>query len=198
MRPLIALLAAALVGCSASTGAPMARYDFGPAPAGEIARRLSPSLGVPPVAVASRLETPAMIYRLAYGDPLRAEVYAQSRWAAPPAVLLTTRLRERLARAHAGGISVPGDGALPDFILRVELDEFAQVFDTPEKSHGVLRARATLIDQKKRTVAGQKSFEFERAALTPDGAGGALALSQAADGFVDALDEWLLGVMHAK
>jgi len=50
-----------------------------------------------------------------------------------PAELFTNRLRARLA-ASAGGIIRPGDDARAKYALRVDLEEFTQVFDAPERA----------------------------------------------------------------
>jgi len=71
--------------------------------------------------------TSALRYRLAYHDAARLQTYASSRWAADPASLLTLRLRQSLDYTAHGK---------PQYQLRVALEEFSQVFDSPENSRG--------------------------------------------------------------
>jgi ABC-type uncharacterized transport system auxiliary subunit len=77
-------------------------------------------------------------------------------------------------------------------VLRVELDEFAQVFDQEKSSRAVVRARASLVAN--RDVTAQKAFLIEIPAATPDGPGGAAALAQAANRLVDEVLAWAGGL----
>ncbi len=164
------LLAAALTACA---GAPLpqpAVYDFGPGPAAE-----APAGGLPAslqVSAPAWLDGTAMLYRLAYGDGARLSSYRNSRWAAAPGALLRERLKQQLARAPG----TPGTG-----LLRVEVEEFCQVFDTPAHSRGVVRLRAALLEPGSGRVLRQAAFAADLPAATADAAGGAHALMQASD-----------------
>src|SRR5262249_35107416 len=142
-----------------------AMYDLGaPRSYAQNEPRVRPSLLVYSVNAPSWLETPGIIYRLNYRDAARQQIYATSRWASPPAVLLTQRLRARLAAASDGGIVSAADGARADYSLRVELDDFSQVFDGAQDSRGVVVARASIVNLARRSVLAQKTFTVERAA----------------------------------
>jgi cholesterol transport system auxiliary component len=176
-----------LPGCvgTAHNEAPAAVYDFGlPAfsenagagadgPAGRLALdvRAAPWLGGPEID-----------YRLAYGDPLRRSQYANSRWAAPPALLLAQQLRLRIGFAAADGVA--------DCTLRVELQEFSHVFTAPQISHGALLGRIRLIDGKRRRLAG-RAVDIERPAREADAAGGVQALVEAGEELARQLAAWL-------
>src|SRR5690349_641745 len=102
-RSLLSLLSLslALAACSALPDKPVRQtmYDFGleaqepntTAPAGA-------ALVLPEVEVTGVLETPALLYRLAYDDPNELRPYAYARWSAPPGQLLRQRLRDVLGR----------------------------------------------------------------------------------------------------
>ena len=81
------------------------------------------------------LDSTAIVYRLAYADPQRVHQYARARWAGQPSPLLQQRLRQSLAIA-------PGSAPCT---LRVELDEFSQVFDAAASSRAVLRGEVLLL-----------------------------------------------------
>lgn len=191
-RPLAAALAAcallALGGCAgtASNRMTSAVYDFGqPARSGaENAGTdgLSGRLALD-VRGAPWLDGTGIDYRLAYGDPLRRSQYADSRWAAPPALLLAQQLRRRIGFAAV-------DSVAADCVLRVELQEFSQVFSTPLASQGVLQGQVSLIDGKRRLIAGQ-ALNIERPAPTPDAAGGVQALVAAGEELGKQLADWL-------
>ena len=132
----------------------------------------------------SWFETLGIDYRLAYDDPLRLREYADSRWAVNPGVLLAQRLRQSMGFAAVAGNSEA------ECLLRVELLEFSQVFDSPESSRGVLQGELVLFDGKRRRLA-ERQFLVERRAVTPDARGGVGALVLSASGLADALSAWL-------
>ena len=93
------------------------------------------------------LDGSAMIYRLAYADAAQWREFSQARWVAPPAGLLERRLQRLLGYGAAG----KRDGCL----LRLELDEFSQVFTAPHRSHALLQVRARWFD------AGRKPLQVK-------------------------------------
>ena len=123
-------------------------------------------------------------YRLAYDDPLKQREYAGSRWAGVPDVLLAQRLRQQLGIVTAGGSMVV------DCLLKVELQAFSQVFDSPQSSRGVLLASASLIDRKRQLVA-ERQVMIEKPAITADAHGGVVALVSASDELGQELAFWL-------
>lgn len=122
-------------------------------------------------------------YRLAYDDPLKQREYAASRWAGAPGVLLGQRLRQRL------GFAATPDAA-SDCLLRFELQEFSQVFQTPQQSQGVLLGSASLIDGKRQRLA-EHVFLIEKPAAHPNARGGVEALVGAVGELTEQLAAWL-------
>ena len=156
-------------------------YDFGlPAAAKPFALK---SLNHAIVAAPNWMDSTSLHYRLAYAyaNAARPTAYAQTRWVSTPAHLVEARLKER---AVAGGVLLGGAGPS----LRIEIDEFSQVFDAEKSSRAVVRARASLAGA--REVTAQKAFLIEMPAATPDGPGGAAALGQAANALVDDVLAW--------
>jgi len=167
------VLAVVLSACAGVPVSPPAVYDFGLAPAD--AAPASPPGNAPAslqVSAPAWLDGTAMLYRLAYGDGARLSSYRDSRWAAAPGALLRERLKQQVARAPG----TPGAG-----VLRVEVEEFCQVFDTPERSRGVVRLRAALLEPGGGRMLRQAVFAADLPAATADAAGGAHALTQASD-----------------
>ena len=186
---LLALLATA---CSlAPQTKPMAVYDFGIDASPSPNARIAGPLRVAEVAAPAWLESPAIVYRLAYQDPARREVYSLSRWAGTPAALLTQRLRARLAAATDGGVLTAAEGAKSVYSLNVELDDFSHVFDATETSHVLVRARASLVWTGQRALLTQKSFSIEKPAPSANAQGGAHALAQASDELIDQVVAWV-------
>ncbi|KVE38148.1 ABC-type transport auxiliary lipoprotein family protein [Burkholderia sp. TSV86] len=189
-RPAFALAAvlalSSVAGC-ANTGAALTnvRYDLGPArPA--VSAGSGPALKVLDVGAADPLDSDRFVYRLAYADAQRIAVYRDSKWTAPPAQLLTQRLRAALSQR---GAVLGGEDSVRAPVLKVELAQFEQVFDGRSQSHAAVTARATLTQDGK--VLGQRTFVARAPASTPDAAGGAAALATASDDLVDQLVVWL-------
>jgi cholesterol transport system auxiliary component len=135
------------------------------------------------VRAAPWLDGPEIDYRLAYSDPLRRSQYVDSRWAAPPALLLAQQLRRQIGFASV-------DSVVTECVLRVELQEFSQVFTAPQISQGVLQGQVSLIDAKRRLIAG-RAIGIERPAREPDAVGGVLALVEASEELGRQLADWL-------
>lgn len=156
--------------------AAQAEYDFGPLPA--ITQAALQRTAVPVrigVAAPSWLAGTAMHYRLLHDTPAQRHIYAESRWAAPPAELLRLQLQRRLAGA--------------DFPVgcrfRLQLVEFEQVFTAPTASHVRFAARA---------MSGPKlqlGIDIEEAAPTPDARGGVAAMGRAVERLATRLAQWL-------
>lgn len=185
------LTLAAACAVPGRTNSPNARYDFGlPGPGSAKSAVIRGSVLVPEVDAPEWLDASGIVYRLAYADDARTRTYAQSRWVAPPAALVTQRLRSGIERATQGRLVLPDSGAKADWALQVQLDEFSQVFEGPEASRALARMRATLVKLADRQVVAQKTFGAESVAATADAPGGAKALAQAADEVVASIVEW--------
>ena len=198
-------LAATLAGCSGLPDKPTRAlmYDFGPGPLATLpSTRQAP---LPPIAIddistyGGAIENMAVLYRLAYSDAQQLRPYSQARWSMPPAQLVRQRLREQLSQRRA--VFSAGEGAalnrsqnavLPP-VLKIELQEFSQLFSAPETSVGLIRLRATLINV---TPAGEKllaqrSVIVQRPAPSADAPGGVRALTAATDAAIEEIDQWL-------
>jgi cholesterol transport system auxiliary component len=188
----LSVLAACAIAPQSRDG--MASYDFGPIrPEKEANPRLQHDLVVAGVSAPAWMDNSGMYYRLAYQDATRPRAYARSRWVMPPAALLGQRLRASLARANKAGVFAPADGVRTEYTLRLELEEFSQVFDTADKSRAVVLLRASLIRQRGLVV--QRGFGIERACATPDAEGGVLAMIAASDEAGNSLIDWLAANM---
>ena len=170
-------------------------FDFGPAVVPVVAT--APDVSRQPVALAeveaaSAFDSTAVLYRLAYADAQQLQPYAQARWSMPPAQLLRQRLRQTLAQQT----SVMREGEVAQqrpMVLRLELDEFSQMFDAPDKSAGQVRVQATVVQASatgERLVA-QRGFSAQRPAPSADAAGGVRALTAATDAVEADIAQWM-------
>jgi cholesterol transport system auxiliary component len=193
-RPMLLAFAAfaafTIAGCSTPGRSPAstpARYDFGVPPESTAPVHLSSPVRVVSAAAPSALSTDAFQYRLRYADDRQAHAYAGSRWTEPPAQLFTARLRDEIARQGRVLDSNDGGPAVP--VLKLELEEFAQVFDQPGASQGLVRVRVTLLHGS--ALIAQQSFTVSSPAASADAAGGAKALAQASDTAIGQILAWL-------
>lgn len=180
-----ALLLGACVGGVKNTS-PMTVYDFG-LPAKRLVTDGSWSGLAVDVRSPSWFDSLNVDYRLAYEDPLKQREYASSRWAGAPGELLAQRLRQQL-----GAVSATANTAA-DCLLRVELQEFSQVFDAPQQSRAVVQGRVSLIDAGRQIVAEQ-SVSIEKTANLPNAAGGVKALVEASNDLGLQLVDWMTGL----
>jgi cholesterol transport system auxiliary component len=181
--------ALALSACAVSqTPANKAVYDFGPAATHSAASApaFPGSLALADVSASLALDTTAVHYRLVYANPQELRPYALARWTMPPAQLIQQRVRNVMAARTT--VLAPGLGSAA-YTLKLELEEFSQVFNAPGASQGVMQLRATLF--KGTTLAAQRNFSALVPAPTADASGGVKALSEAADGVAKQLADWV-------
>ena len=215
IRRVIALTAVCLLGACAAPQAPVAKavYDLGlPAPRAPVssASAVAPSANSMPAASATTaslkslsvlvlsdvtsptaLDSAALVYRLAYTDVQQLRAYSLARWSMPPAQLVQLRIRNTLGAR--GPVLGAADGVAP-WRLQVELEEFSQVFESPERSAGVVRLRVTLLHKEQ--WVGQQVFSASVSATAQDAIGGVRALAAATDDAVAQMDGWVAQQMQ--
>jgi cholesterol transport system auxiliary component len=220
-RAFLAVAAALLAGCASVVDKPVrpTLYDFGSVPIAAVApstvattgasatsahasapgaRTALAPLVIADIEGAGALDGSAVLYRLGYADANQLRAYALARWSAPPPQLVRQRLREQLGRERPvlnlgeSASLVRESGVLPH-VLRLELEEFVHVFEAPERSHGALRLRATLLANTAagERLLGQRSIAIDRPASTPDAPGGVRALVAATDAAAAEISLWL-------
>ncbi len=184
---LLSLLPVLLCACALPKPAGSVQFDLGPPPAW-ISAPATATLQIVELSAAPGLAATGIAYRLAYLDPYRPEFYRDSRWSAPPAVLLTERLRQAVAAAQPTAVS-----AAPR-VLSVELEEFSQLFSAATEARVRVRIRASLRStlQPSPSDASERRrvFEVTLPSPSPDAAGAVRALSQASDQVLEQLLAW--------
>ncbi len=199
---LAVLVAVALLAGCATPDKPTRAvlYDFGP---GAIAPATTPSgtslpLVLGDIDASSALDGTALNYRLGYADSNQLRPYAQARWSAPPPQLIRQRLRDILGRDRpvldlSESAALAREGGTMPRVLRIELEEFSHVFESPTASFGLVRMRATLFEN---TPGGEKLLAQRRVivnapAPSEDAAGGVRALGAAVNTAGTEIAQWL-------
>ena len=171
----VALAIGALAGCAGPGGGDAPRgFDFGIDPP---AARLA-QIRIGPVRATAPFDSQEMHYRLMFRDPAELRVFAQSRWAAPPAELVRRQLG-RSAQSEATGRCA----------LEVELNELSQLFGSREASEVLLELRVFLHEGGRR-IAERTLRVVERGAGA-GAPGGAAAAARAADRAIGEIAGWV-------
>ena len=167
-------------------------YDLGPAlPVAASAAPSGPALALGGVESSAAIDGSNILYRLMYSDGgQQPRPYALARWTMSPPQLVSQRLREAFSATRP--VVEPGAG-LAAVEVRTDLDEFAQLFESPGASEGVVRLRVTAIAPaaKKGRLLGQRTFTVRKPAPTADAPGGVAALRAATDEAVAQIVAWV-------
>lgn len=178
-------------GCALGPGAtaPLATYDLGIEPPVSAKARVGTHVALEDVGASPWLQSAAILYRLTYLDAARLNPYSRSRWAAAPAALVGQRLRAVLAQANADGVR--GTSAKDAWVLRVDLDAFEQLVDSPQRARAIVRMRASLHNGTDRRPRAQRVIAVEHASPSVDAEGAVRALAAATDASIGELLEWI-------
>lgn len=190
------LVALLLAGCTLAPKAlpPVSTYDLGPMPQSEPQASLPIHAIIQTAEISAPvwLDTQAIRYRLAYHDPAQTYAYANSRWAAPPAKLLTERIRQHIAAYHSRIDNVISNGLPASYLLRIELSEFVQIFGQPHSSQVMIEWRAHLFERTTQSIVAQRNFSLTGSTETADAAGAVKAFIRLSDKLAGELTEWLV------
>lgn len=183
-------------------------FDFGPGLT-KTAEASQPATPLPPIALADFTSAgvpdgrSALFYRLAYSNAQMLYPYTQARWSQPPTTLMQLAVRDRLGVRRSviygdQNIDQQIKGGQSPTVLRAEVEEFSQVFQSEKDSVGLVRVRVSMVDSLKAgdELIGQRVFVAQRPAPTPDAAGGAKALSDAAAQVADEIAQWVEQSKH--
>jgi cholesterol transport system auxiliary component len=175
-------------------------YDFGPGASTPLAAAATPSetIVLADIETSSTFDGSALLYRLGYADAHQLRPYANARWSAAPAQLIRQRLREQLGQSgpvldlSESAALARSAGAMPR-VLRIELEEFSQLFDSPTQSWGLLRLRASLFENGAagEKLIGQRNIVKREPAPSADAAGAVRALAAATDAAAAEISQWL-------
>jgi cholesterol transport system auxiliary component len=190
MKKLLSIwFALLLAGCAVARPESPELFDLGPLrPAqGTTLPALAP-VSIAEIGVPTWLDRPLMFYRLNYANDQQAHTYAHSRWVMPPAQLIAQRLKARIAQAGGAALSA-SDGALGVPVLRIDVDDFTQVFEAPGRSVGKVVLRTSAFDGQQ--LIAQKTFSRQAPAPTPDAEGGARAMARASDDAIADMVRWV-------
>lgn len=169
------LLFAVLPGCSLWPDAPepAALHDLGPYNPKYKAFPWTQAIVTSP----DWLNDTGIHYRLLYARPTERRSYTRDRWVAPPGALLQQHLNNGL------------DSIGPR--LRIELQDFEQIFDLADSARVVMVVRATAEASQPDTKPASLAFRFEAQAPSPDAAGALQAFPDLIRKAEDEMADWV-------
>jgi cholesterol transport system auxiliary component len=181
--PALSVCVLAACGNLPKAAATYAVHDFGPLDSA-VMRSVPFPIRNLEVVPAPWLASNAIQYRLVYAQPTRRQFFLESRWAAQPAQLMEVAIKRTL-KANQTAVATSGCR------LRIDLDEFAQVFDTAGVSRGVIEARAVLLAPRTDQLIASQGFAVTRPAASADAVGGVVALREGVLQLSGELLDWL-------
>ncbi len=187
MQPTILLLSISLIistlaACVSinKTKQNMAVYDFGLSIPNESDQQIISKIFLDePVAVES-LKHNKVRYRLNYQNPLRVFYYAESRWAATPSELFSNMLN-RMVNVAKNPMTCS---------LKLKIEAFDQVFQTPSASEGFVQLSVFLIEKKSQKVISSQLITESVSSTSPNAQGGTVALQQASENTLKKVIDW--------
>ncbi len=193
------LLLLLLAGCNIIPRAPtpISTFDFGPLAQSEYLRPVPSPIQIQFAGVTAPawLDTQAMRYRLIYHHPAQTHVYANNRWAAPPASLLTERIKQHIASWQNLPDRRDNHARPATYILKIELEDFVQVFDAVNRSHVNVSLRASLFERDTRLIVAQQRFSEMESTSSADASGAAKAFIAISNQLAAELIQWSVKAM---
>jgi len=184
-------------GLKPAPRAPVALYDLGSLQTGTLAveTRIAQVIVVLDPIAPPWLDNHDMYYRLAYDEPARLRRYGSSRWALSPVQLVGSLLRTRMGEATERGAAIRDYGLESDYAVRVELEEFNQVFDTERTGRAQVRLKVALNERRGRRLLAQRTFVADAACPSPNARGAVVGLRVASERVVADVVDWVAKVI---
>jgi cholesterol transport system auxiliary component len=187
MRPIILVLTsslfistlAACVGIN-KTKQNIAVYDFGLSVPSESNQQITSKIILEePVSTAS-LNHNKIRYRLNYQNPSRIFFYTESHWSATPSELFSNML-SKMVKVEKNPMACS---------LKLKIESFDQVFQTPSSSEGFVQLSVFLIEKKSQKVISSQLITESVTSTSANAQGGTVALKQASENTLKKVINW--------
>ena len=192
MRPTILLLSVSLIISTLSacvslnkTKQNVAIYDFGlfvPSEGNqsESNQQLTLKIWLDEPVAAESLNHNKIRYRLNYQNPLRVFYYTESRWAATPSELFSNKLSQM--------VNLPKNPT--NCSLKLKIEAFDHVFQTPSASEGFVQLSVSLIEKKSKKIISSQLITESVTSTSSNVQGGTVALQQASENALKKVINW--------
>ena len=187
MRPAILLLSIGLIISSLNacvslnkTKPNVAIYDFGLSIPSESNQQLTLKIWLDEPVVAESLNHNKIRYRLHYQNHLRVFYYSESRWAATPAELFSSKLSQM--------VNLPKNPT--NCSLKLKIEAFDHVFQTPSASEGFVQLSISLIEKKSKKIISSQLITESVTSTSSNVQGGTVALQKASENALKKVINW--------
>jgi len=178
MRPIILLLTGSLIVSTLAacvginkTKQNIAVYDFGLSVSSESNQQITSKILLEEPVAAESLNHNKIRYRLSYKNPSRIYFYAESRWAATPPELFSSKLSQMV-----NVVKTPVNCS-----LKLKIEAFDHVFTTESDSEGVVQLSVLLVEKKSKKIISSQLISESVTSSSPNAQGGTAALRQASE-----------------
>lgn len=187
MRPIIFLITSSLfisslVACVGinKTKQNIAVYDFGLSVSSKGSQQITSKLLLETPVAAESLNHNKIRYRLNYQNPSRVFFYTESRWAATPLELFSSKLSKMVNLTKTP----------KSCSLKLKIEAFDHVFQTTTTSEGIVQLSALVIEGETQRIISSQLITESTLSLTPNAQGGTAAISQAVESSLKKAIDW--------
>ena len=187
MRPIILLLASSLLintitACVSikKTKQNMAVYDFGLSVPNESNQLITLKILLEEPVAEESINHNKIRYRLNYQNPSRVFYYAESRWAATPSELFSSKLSKMVNLTKNP----------TNCSLKLKIEAFDHVFQTTAVSNGVVQLNAQVIHRISKKIISSQLITESVTSTSPNAQGGTAALQQASKNALQKVIDW--------
>ncbi len=203
---IVTLFLVILSGCTLtpSPNSPVAIYDLGLIGAHTVPVASENSLNKTSSILFKEITSPiwlnnqAIHYRLAYYDPAQLYTYANSRWAAAPASLLTRQINNHIQSNTNFEIVRSVEGVQAEYALHATLEDFSQIYDDANTSYVNIHLNMSLVERRSRTLHTQRYFNIQKKAPSANAAGAVYALIEASNELNSEVTDWITNALTTK
>lgn len=187
MRTIILLITSSLfistlVACVGinTTKQNIAVYDFGLSDSSNSSQQITSKILLETPATEMSLNHNKIRYRLNYQNPSRVFFYTESRWAATPLELFSSKLSKLVNLTKT-----PRNCS-----LKLKIEAFDHVFQTTSNSDGIVQLSALVVERKTQKIISSQLITESALSLTPNAQGGTAAISQAVENSLKKAIDW--------
>lgn len=158
----------------------MAVYDFGLSVPNESNQLITLKILLEEPVAEESINHNKIRYRLNYQNPSRVFYYAESRWAATPSELFSSKLSKMVNLTKNP----------TNCSLKLKIEAFDHVFQTTAASNGVVQLNAQVIHRISKKIISSQLITESVTSTSPNAQGGTAALQQASKNALQKVIDW--------
>jgi cholesterol transport system auxiliary component len=155
-------------------------YDFGLSVPSESNQQITLKILLEEPVAAEPLNHNKIRYRLNYQNPSRVFYYTESRWAATPSELFSSKLSKMVNLTNNP----------TNCSLKLKIEAFDHVFQTAATSDGIVQLSALVVERKSKKIVSSQLITESVMSPSPNAQGGTVALQQASENALKKVINW--------